>query len=496
MPEHVGGLIPYYMMLTFMVAEAAFFPYYLYLFIEMHDADPKLEHFANCKRSRMKLAVTCVEALSLSARPGSANDIAPELYLRKVIEGWFFEHPIADIRLLNFADWCAWAFFNEHYDAMDSREQKECLKIVDYFGTKAQWRFEAGKNENLRPARINLDPMFVTQRPFMFYASVGLINFSAHLVLNYLGFKQQKKYSCSGQNLYYRPATVSKKNMKSHNSNGGGQDQDQNDYSAPAKLPIVFIHGIGIGFAHYLGLIANFPKDTDVFLLEWPHVCMQMVKEGPKIKDTVDILCDALDDFGHPSAVFVAHSLGTTAVSWMLHDPRGCTKVARTVLLDPVTFLLCDPRVATVFVYNNPTNTVDFLMHFFLSRELFISNALSRHFNWSHNIMFAEDFLHASNIGSSHDSDEYPLDNDFISHTVILSSLDSIVPVGPVSRYLEAKQDEFRARGHNCFEVCMFHGNHGEMLVHPSWVNTIARKVEERCQPRPEQYDVGLNYDD
>jgi len=48
------------------------------------------------------------------------------------------------------------------------------------------------------------------------------------------------------------------------------------------------------------------------------------------------------------------------------------------VLLDPVTFLLCDPTVATTFVYREPNTTIDFLMHFFLSRELFISNALSR----------------------------------------------------------------------------------------------------------------------
>ena len=69
-PEHVGGVIPYYFMMAFMLAEALFFPYYLHLFKELHEAAPRLEHFANCKRSRMKLAVTCIEALSLSARPG------------------------------------------------------------------------------------------------------------------------------------------------------------------------------------------------------------------------------------------------------------------------------------------------------------------------------------------------------------------------------------------------------------------------------------------
>ena len=59
---------------------------------------------------------------------------------------------------------------------------------------------------------------------------------------------------------------------------------------------------------------------------------------------------------------------GTALVSWMLHDPEGCKLVHSTVLLDPVTFLLCDPTVATAFIYKDPTSTLAFLMHFFVSR--------------------------------------------------------------------------------------------------------------------------------
>ena len=36
-----------------------------------------------------------------------------------------------------------------------------------------------------------------------------------------------------------------------------------------------------------------------------------------------------LDDGQHPQACFVAHSLGTTAVSWMLHDPVGEGKIRK-----------------------------------------------------------------------------------------------------------------------------------------------------------------------
>ena len=52
--------------------------------------------------------------------------------------------------------------------------------------------------------------------------------------------------------------------------------------------------------------------------------------------------------------------------------PLGCRRVSSTVLLDPVSFLLCDPKVATTVVYKDPINTLDFLMHFFVASELFI----------------------------------------------------------------------------------------------------------------------------
>ncbi len=53
--------------------------------------------------------------------------------------------------------------------------------------------------------------------------------------------------------------------------------------SAPPirRLPIVFVHGIGIGLSQYLQIIDMLPKDTDVFLVEWPHVAMQMSHDVP-----------------------------------------------------------------------------------------------------------------------------------------------------------------------------------------------------------------------
>jgi hypothetical protein len=71
-----------------------------------------------------------------------------------------------------------------------------------------------------------------------------------------------------------------------------------------------------------------------------------------------------------------------------------------------------------------------------------------------------------------------------IRHTIILSSHDNIVPVGPVSRYLEVKKEAFQAEGCDCFETMMFHGHHAEMLLYPTWLKIIKNRIRRH-------YEVG-----
>ena len=68
-----------------------------------------------------------------------------------------------------------------------------------------------------------------------------------------------------------------------------------------------------------------------------------------------------------------------------------------------------------------------------------------------------------------------------MNHSIILSSDDSIVPVGPVSRYLHQKSEEFSANNKKPnFEVIMFHGHHGEMMLYPTWAKKIAGMVDSK----------------
>ncbi len=202
--------------------------------------------------------------------------------------------------------------------------------------------------------RLNLDPVFATQRPAIYYAAIAAVNSLVHVGLKGLGFKHLPEFDTptKSQAIYYRAKEVDTDAPK----------------SITQALPIVFIHGIGIGYAHYFGVVSSLPTDVDVYLLEWPNVAMQMNSCGPTPHETITAITKLFAAHGHKAGCFVSHSLGTVMMSWLLKDVHACKLVASSVIMDPVSFLLCDPTVATNFVYREPTTPLEFMMHFFVSR--------------------------------------------------------------------------------------------------------------------------------
>eukprot|EP01031_Cornospumella_fuschlensis_P032819 gene32819-39679_t len=459
--EFPGGHLVYAVFSLWMVAEALFFPYYCYLFTQLNMPNEDLLHLASDTESRRKLVTQSFQALLASGRE---SDEAPEVYVRKAVQGWFLDQPLVKVHFGNVAAWTGWAFFGKDVRHMSIEETRENNEIVQYIETCARWKFAPGFNADVPSLRLNLDPVFATQRPFVFYASIFLVHGVVHWLLFLAGFRREGSCCSATQNIYHRP-------RRTGSSDGEGKTVN--------RLPVVFVHGIGVGFVHYLYLFRQLPRDSDVFLVEWPYVTMRMATKGPRAHEAVQSVLRALNMHGHQRATFIAHSLGTSLVSWMLHDAAAAQCVASSVLIDPIIFLLCDPTVASVFVYKDPSKTLDLLMHFFLSRDLFISNALSRHFAWSHNILFVEDMLNNKPCCSSRaTAGSHHAMQTTVEHTIVLASDDSIVPVRAVSRYLSAKRKE----GFQMFEVLLFHGKHGEVLVHPSWVKALAKRIQQNCE--------------
>jgi hypothetical protein len=170
----------------------------------------------------------------------------------------------------------------------------------------------------------------------------------------------------------------------------------------------VFLHGLGvricirdpgsltnliqIGLWPYCSFLAELVRedpDVGIIMLEFLPISMRMTS-APLGREA---LCSALDLIlkAHDiqSCVVVGHSFGTVTGTYILRSPLA-SRVAGTVFVDPIPFLLVFPNVAWNFVYRAPREANEWQLWYFASRDPDISRTLARHFFWSECVMFRE----------------------------------------------------------------------------------------------------------
>ncbi|CAE8665102.1 unnamed protein product, partial [Polarella glacialis] len=186
-------------------------------------------------------------------------------------------------------------------------------------------------------------------------------------------------------------------------------------------LPVVFIHGLGVGITPYLRFSRRLAKVRECFVIELPEISQNGTEKVLSPAAMASALAGILQAAGHQKACFIAHSYGTCVLSWVVRHRRDI--VAKAVLLDPVGFLLAQPDVAYNFLYRPARNPFTMFVAHFVRWELFSAHVLMRNFYWYHNVLWAEDL---------------PEDT-----TVVLASKDDIIDAHAVRCYLEERQ-----RGH------------------------------------------------
>lgn len=68
-------------------------------------------------------------------------------------------------------------------------EIQENNSIVRYMAEQACWTFAPGFATDIPALRLNLDPVFATQRPLLFYFVTSGIHIGTHAALWLLGFR-------------------------------------------------------------------------------------------------------------------------------------------------------------------------------------------------------------------------------------------------------------------------------------------------------------------
>jgi pimeloyl-ACP methyl ester carboxylesterase len=176
-------------------------------------------------------------------------------------------------------------------------------------------------------------------------------------------------------------------------------------HTSRTKLPIVFIHGIGIGLYPYVDFLKELKSasgvggggiddQVGVIAIEIMPVSFRITHQALDKEEICDEIQAIVGHHGFGKYVLVAHSYGTAAATYMLKSERTSNQIGQVVLIDPITILLHLPDVAYNFTRRKPVTANEHQLYYFASMDMGISHTLARQFFWSDIILWKKDFRH------------------------------------------------------------------------------------------------------
>ncbi|MCJ1276558.1 hypothetical protein MMC21_004364 [Puttea exsequens] len=278
--------------------------------------------------------------------------------------GWFRGADLRDIQRENVKQLYCWAFLNKSsWDPADEPELEDYTdKVEALLGSK----LEPGWG-NAVPLRVTIDEVKTQYRPLLWYIP--------HL--------------------------------------------------SKTRLPVLFIHGIGIGLYPYVNFLAEVNRtgelatddDIGIIALEIMPVSFRLTGSALPPDQMCSQILQILREHGWQKVVLVSHSYGSIISTHLLHDSEAAGYFGPVLLIDPVTILLHLPDVAYNFTCRPPKSGPEYQLWYFASMDQSVARTLGRHFFWSLNVLWKHDLMDRA-------------------VTVSLAGKDLIVNTEAVGRYL------------------------------------------------------------
>ena len=369
------------------------------------------------------------------------------------LQGWFFGAKYSELGGENLIEFLAFAYFKIK-DLKDVTLEHR-LELVEYRKTLYSF-FGALPNEyreNIPCMKNSVDSILpnVKDHPLVLYAVVRIFLgiFCSRAMLWYYGFRKYEgdlNYTC-----YVKKPSV----------HGSG-----------ASVPLLFFHGIGIGWFPYVKWIQRFStyESRTVIVIEQSNVAVEF--PNPFMPCSMNDMCAATQKIlSNPEYLGIAgnpgddqkidllgHSYGTCPVAWIIrYFPHN---VRLVTLVDPVCMQLYRSDVCHRFLYSpSALNMVDaFLSH--LLQDVGVTRTLMRSFDWFNNTLFLEEVEH-------------------LDVEVILSENDHFTP----SRGIAAEIDKWSRSKIGVQTLPKF--AHGQSIFDDAGVSAVLRCVERTSLPMP-----------
>jgi len=284
------------------------------------------------------------------------------------------EEPGQWLRRGNVEDWLAHYFFRGSVPAdLGPSERDELRKmttrVLEHLGLPD---LPEGHNSKVKTHRLMSDPLPYLHRPLFMYAlNVMVLPLLTSQVMPRLGFVHER---VGGLCYWHR---------KPQSCNW--------DIAAGKKLPLILVHGLGVGLVSYYFFIGWLSQNYsyDIYVPELPFLASRPYENIPSAREVVAQLQSMLTIDGHRSGYFVGHSYGCVVVGWM---QKFSSCVQCLTLMEPALFLIMhSDTILGRILYGQPKTCLELFYRYFVFRELFTVNLLCRNFFWEQSTLYPEE---------------------------------------------------------------------------------------------------------
>lgn len=270
------------------------------------------------------------------------------------LSGWFRGSNVEDIGREEMKRFCDWAFWEGR--AGEAEEKGDAEEIEEYIQKVEMMMpgpFPEGKGK-AKSLRLTLDPIEIEARSLLWYSLIMLADTIAVALLMAKGFVYFRRSLCGAVSVFPpRPAAFCTRNV----SSVPDYSYFLREHTSKTRLPIVYVHGIGIGLLPHVGFLDELhaelnggaPEDDQVGVLaiEVLQVSSRLTTSIPRRAEFLTQMITLIDQhFGSGRFVLFGHSYGSVLCTHIINDAHLAPRISGALLVDPVSILLHMPDVA------------------------------------------------------------------------------------------------------------------------------------------------------
>ncbi len=358
----------------------------------------------------------------------SSRDIRRELFQlcyetvpdpQQYVSKWFRHAPLSQIKRENVKEFFCWAFLNkEQYGADDEEELEEYVNRMEGLLGRT---LEPGRG-SATSLRLTVDSVDMLHRSLTWYFCVAVVDtVTCVRLLTHSFHFHRLQHSRFFTVFPFRPLTI----VSPYRTPARTSTYWHRPHTSKTKLPVLFVHGIGIGLYPYIDFLAELNQgfndaegEVGIIAIEIMSISSRITPPTLEKDEMCEEILSILKKHRWDRIVLVSHSYGSVISTHLLRTPETANRIGPVILIDPISFLLHVPDVAYNFTCRQPARANEYQLWYFGSKDMGVAHTLSRRFFWSENILWKHD-LEARRV------------------TVVLCGKDVIIDTEAVAQYLK-----------------------------------------------------------